>query len=118
MDQEKNTENIPQPPVTGGFIYNVTINVNWPIHDAWLQWMINIHIPDVMASGCFKKQQVVRLLEIDETDGPTYAVQYYAQSKADYYRYIELYAQKMRQAVIDLWGKQCVTFRTLMQVVH
>ena len=100
------------------FIYNVTTNVNWPIHEAWLQWMLQIHIPDIMATACFKKYQVVRILEIDETDGPTYAIQYHAQSRSDYNRYIELYAAKKREAVIDTWDGQVTVFRTLMQVVH
>ncbi len=103
---------------TGGFIYNVTTNVNWHIHEAWLHWMLSVHIPDVMATACFKKHQVVRLLEIDESEGPTYAIQYYTQSKSDYDRYLELHAAKKRQAVIDLWGKQVTAFRTLMQIVY
>lgn len=118
MDPEIKMNNINDHPDTGGFIYNVTTNVNWPIHEAWLQWMLDTHIPEVISTGCFKKYQVARLLEIDESDGPTYAIQYYAQSKSDYNRYMELHAAKKRQAVIDLWGKQTTAFRTLMQVVH
>jgi len=118
MSIENDTENIFRQSAVGGFIYNVTVNVNHAIHDAWLQWMITIHIPDVLATGCFKKQRMLRLLDIDETDGPTYAIQYYAESKAGYNRYAELYAPKMQQAITNKWGRQCTSFRTLMQVVH
>jgi hypothetical protein len=35
------------------------------------------------------------LLDADEKDGPTYAAQYFAESKADYDRYIELHSVSM-----------------------
>jgi len=70
------------------FIYNITLQVEWSIYEAWLQWMPGIHIPEVMNTGCFTKYQFVRIMETDETSGPTYAVQYYTESKANYNRYI------------------------------
>lgn len=100
------------------FIYNVTIMVKWSIHEAWVKWMQEQHIPDVMATGCFQQFQFVRLLETDETEGPTYATQYYAESKADYNRYIEHHAQRLRKDGADKWGDQFIGFRSLMQVVN
>ena len=100
------------------FIYNVTVKISWSIQDAWLRWMQQEHIPDVVGTGCFTHAQLVRLLEIDEKDGPTYAAQYFAPTKSDYNRYIELYSSVMRQKAFDLWEEQFVAFRTLMQVVE
>lgn len=99
------------------FIYNVTLKVDNSIHADWLDWMTQVHIPEVMATGCFEKYQFVRLLEVDEAEGPTYAAQYYAVSKAQYNRYIEMYAQKLRQEGFDKWGNRFIAFRTLMEVV-
>ena len=99
-------------------IYNITMQVNNNIYTEWLQWQTNIHIPKVMATGCFKKYQLLRLLEIDDAEGPTYAIQYYAESKADYNRYIELHAPALRKAATEKWGDQFTAFRTLLQVVH
>lgn len=99
-------------------LYNITIHVNHNIHDAWLQWQLNEHIPEIMATNCFKKHQVLMLLEIDDTEGFTYAIQFYAESKTDYNSYIELYAPLLRKKAADKWGEQFVAFRTLMQVVH
>jgi Domain of unknown function (DUF4286) len=100
------------------FLYNITVMVNWDIHEKWLQWQLEEHIPQIMGTGCFHKNQLLRILEIDETDGPTYAVQFYANSKADYNRYIEIHAPGLRAITQQKWGEQCVAFRTLMQVVH
>jgi len=100
------------------FIYNVTIKIDWSIHDAWVEWMLNEHIPQMIKTGCFTDAKLVRLLETDEKDGPTYATQYFAESKADYNRYIENHSAKMRQKTFDRWGDRFVAFRSLMQIIQ
>jgi hypothetical protein len=100
------------------YIYNVTTKVDPSIHDEWVEWMKHTHIPAVMYSGCFTTYQFVKLLEVDDSDGPTYAVQYSAASKSNYNRYIELFANKLRNDVFTLWGNKVIGFRSLMQVVH
>ena len=100
------------------FIYNVTIKVNWSIHEAWVTWMRETHIPDVMCKGCFTGYQLVRVLEIDDTEGPTYATQYFAGSKADYNQYIEIHAPALRKSALDKWGNNFIGFRSLMEVVN
>ena len=97
-------------------IYNVTIKVDWTSADKWLQWMKNTHIPEVIATGCFEKHQLVRLLEIDETEGPTYAVQYYALSIKNYNEYLQQYAPDLKQKSIEKWGENFIAFRSLMQI--
>ena len=99
------------------FIYNVTIKVEAAIADEWLQWLKGEHIPEVMATGCFDAYKIVRLLEIDDTEGPTYAIQYNALSKALYNRYIIKHADVLRQKSYDRWGQRFMAFRSLMQVV-
>lgn len=99
------------------FIYNVTIKLDSSIHDSWTNWMKEEHIQDIMNTGCFEKFVFVKLLDIDDSEGPTYAVQYYAESKAQYNRYIDLHAPKMRKASMDKWGDKFIAFRTLMEVV-
>ena len=98
-------------------IYNVTVKVEASIAENWLQWLLNEHIPDVMATKCFSEYKVVRLIEIDDTEGPTYAIQYHAETKSDYNRYIELHAPEMRQRSYEKWGDRFIAFRSVMQVV-
>ena len=43
-------------------VYNVTSKVTWAIHDEWLQWMKEEHIPEVVATGCFTHAQFLRCL--------------------------------------------------------
>lgn len=99
-------------------IYNVTTKVSWQIHEAWVKWMKEKHIPDVMGKGCFTEYRFARLLETDETEGPTYTTQYYAESKEPYERYIEMHAPSLRKDAFDTWGDQFMGFRSLMELVN
>ncbi len=100
------------------YIYNITTKVDSTIHEVWVEWMNKTHIPEIMLTGCFTHFQFVRILELDDTEGPTYAVQYRAESKAAYNLYIEKFAAKLRNDVYATWGNKVISFRTLMQVVH
>ncbi|HEU4902645.1 MAG TPA: DUF4286 family protein [Flavisolibacter sp.] len=98
-------------------IYNVTVKVEAGIAEAWLKWLQGEHIPDIMRTGCFTDSKVVRLLEVDDSEGPTYAIQYSAPSKADYNRYISLHSSQMQQKSYQKWGDRFIAFRSVMQVV-
>ena len=99
-------------------IYNVTVKVDNSIGDAWLQWLKEEHIPEVVGTGCFTHAVVLQLIEVDNSDGPTYAIQYHAPSKGLYNIYIEQHAPRMRQKSIDKWGDRFVAFRSVLQVVN
>jgi hypothetical protein len=98
-------------------IYNITTKVHSAIAKEWLQWLKDIHLKEILDTGCFKDFKIVKLLEMDEEEGPTYALQLYADSKAIYNQYVENSAGKMRQAAFDKWGDKFISIRTVMQVV-
>ena len=99
-------------------IYNVTVKVDTEIAEAWLQWLLKEHAPAIIATNCFVSYTVVKLLEVDELDGPTYAIQYRALSMDDYQKYITDFAMELRQQSIKKWGQQFVDFTTIMEVIH
>jgi hypothetical protein len=101
-----------------GIIYNITVKADAQIADAWLQWMLQEHIPEIMQTGCFTDHRVVRLLDINESDGLTYAIQYHAASKADHNRYMELHAPVLQKKSYAKWGDRFIAFASLMEVVH
>lgn len=99
-------------------VYNVTVKTESAIAADWLNWLQEEHIPDIINTGCFTHATILRLLEVDETDGPTFAVQYHAESKALYNRYIQKFADEMRKKAAEKWGQKIIAFRSVMEVVH
>jgi hypothetical protein len=100
------------------YIYNVTIQVQDSIHEAWLNWLREEHIPEVLQTGCFRNATILQLLDTDEGNGPTYAVQYRTESRSGYDEYIEKFAGVMRQRSVDRWGDKFIAFRSIMRVVN
>jgi len=99
-------------------IYNVTAKVHSAIAAEWLQWIIREHAPAIVATGCFRSFSVLRLLEVDDSEGPTYAIQYRADDGAGYNRYIQEFSGRFRQEGYERWGDRFVAFRSVMEVIH
>ena len=99
-------------------IYNVTIKVDAAIAKEWLQWMLDEHAPALVATGCFTHFKLVRLLEVDDEEGPTYAVQYHAQNMEAIDEYRTQHAAKLQQQSTQKWGDRFIAFRSLMEVVQ
>jgi hypothetical protein len=97
-------------------IYNVTIQIEENAELAWLQWMQDSHIPDMMATGCFTRVAMLRLLlQEGETAEGTYAIQYFSNSMEDYERYLRGHASEMRNRTLAAWGNRFVAFRTVLE---
>jgi hypothetical protein len=98
-------------------IYNVTVSVDQDVHEEWVLWMKNTHIPDVMATGLFLNSRLVRVLA-EEEGGITYAVQYTAADMATYERYRSEHAPRLQAETQKLYGGRFHAFRTLLEVLH
>ncbi len=98
-------------------IYNVTAKIDSSTAAAWITWIKQEHIPEMINTGCFTKATILRLLEVDETEGPTYAIQYFAESKSLYNVYIQKHSDNLRKKGTDKWGARFIAFRSVMQIV-
>ena len=96
-------------------LYSVTINVDDSIHDEWVEWMQNEHIPEVMASGCFYDSEIFRVVSPETEDGTTYCIQYYAEDISDYEKYQIEQAAIMQTKLKDKYGKKFTAVRTVME---
>ena len=97
-------------------IYNVTINIDESIHDDWLNWMQQKHIPDMLATGKFSKALMTRVMVEEEMGGITYSVQYTTDSKETLQRYYAEDAAQLRGDSKPFEGK-FVAFRTELEIV-
>jgi hypothetical protein len=100
------------------FIYNITIKVENEILKEWMQWQKEIHIPEMIATGCFYDHRFYKLLEHEEEDGKTFVIQFYANFKNEYDNYVENFAEQLRQKSREKWKDHVISFRTLLQNVQ
>lgn len=98
-------------------IYNVTINIHEEIHDQWLLWMNNTHIPDIMATGKFLSARLVRVHTDQPLEGIAFAAQYTAKDLQTLHSYYAEDAPRLRQEGLKMWGDQALYFRTELEVL-
>ncbi len=99
-------------------LYNVTVTIDPQIEAEWVEWMKNVHIPEVMNTGCFEEHKFLRLVtERPDVDGNTYAIQYFATDGKQIDIYMEKHAPGLRQSHAEKYGNKMAAFRTLLEEV-
>ena len=99
-------------------LYNITMKVNPSIEEEWIKWQKEEHIPEIMSTGLFTEHKFLRLLDQDDTEGKTFAVQYFAKNLNDYQEYIDKHAPELREKALKRWGDGFLSFRTIMELVR
>jgi hypothetical protein len=100
------------------YIYNLTTLVDHSIHNEWLQWQKEKHIPAMMASGQFTEYRFFHLLGQDESAGITYVMQFVAPTADHYKKYSTDFDPLFQQEKQLKWGNRFVDFPTVMEVMH
>ena len=99
-------------------IYNVTCSMQRSLAEEWLEWMQQVHIPEVLATHCFKEAKIFKLLTTASDDpGINYAIQYRANTLEDYHNYRDNFAPGLIQKTVKKYGDQITAYRTLLEEV-
>jgi hypothetical protein len=98
-------------------LYNVTISIDNEVHDEWLQWMKEVHIPEVMATGLFIENKIARILA-EEEGGKAYSIQYLLATMEDYDLYQAKHAPLLQSKHSDRYNGRFGAFRTILQIIH
>ena len=98
-------------------IYNVTINIDDTVHDEWLLWMKDKHIPDMLATGKFSHAKMTKVLVEEDLGGTTYSVQYTTKDRDTLDRNYKENAQILRQDALKRFADKFVAFRTELEIV-
>ncbi len=99
------------------YLYNVTINIDESVHDEWLNWMRNEHIPDMLATGKFTSARMLKVLVEEEMGGITYSVQYIAPNKEALESYYKEDADRLRGEGMKKFADKFVAFRTELEII-
>ena len=73
------------------FLYNVTLILEDAAAEEWLQWMQDVHIPEVMATGLFVSNRLLKVVD-SPNEGVTYCTQYVVETLDNYNKYQEIFA--------------------------
>src|SRR5215213_817854 len=99
---------------TADIIYNLTLKVERSIEEPWLQWLVNDYAPAIIATNCFTKFTTLKLLEFDDVDGSTYALQFFSESLENYERYLKNFADDFAGKCFKKWGQKMISFGTVI----
>ena len=99
-------------------IYNITTLVSWSIHEGWKEWLLDEYLPELMETKLFSHFQIVRLIEVNEDEGPTYALQLYLNNVSDFNLYRDIHLGKFQEKEKNAWGDCATSFASLMEVIN
>lgn len=100
------------------FLYGVTVNINHDVHDEWLAWMKEQHVPDVMKTGMFTEYRICRLIGDAESGGVTYNIQYVCDSLQQYQQYQDVFAPALQAEHTEKFKDRFVAFRTILEIIE
>lgn len=98
-------------------LYNVTVGIDEDVEEEWLAWMIQIHIPEVMATEMFKDFEVYKIISEEKPGTSSYSIQYFAESMNEIQYYLSEYAPALVQRHMERYKDKHVAFRTLLEKV-
>ncbi|WP_276359100.1 DUF4286 family protein [Daejeonella sp. H1SJ63] len=97
-------------------LYNVTIILDESIHNEWLNWMRSEHIPNVMNTGYFISNRLLKVLD-SPNEGVTYCVQYIADTLEQINEYQQKHADAIQSDFPEQFLNKFVLFATSMEFI-
>ena len=97
-------------------IYSVTVAIEAAMEREWLDWMRQVHVPDVLRTGCFAGATIYKLLE-PKSNEPTYGIQYRCSSMAEYQRYRDDFAAALQKEHGDRFSGRFRASRQILEEV-
>ena len=98
-------------------LYNVTVSIDYDIHQNWLKWMKEVHVPNVLATGLFLENKIAKI-HTEEEGGISYSIQYLLKSWEDYHNYKNNYSLELQKEYHAVYGNKSVSFRTVLEILH
>jgi len=99
-------------------IYVVNTTFKKEIRNEWLNWMKEVHIPDMLQTGYFTGAQIFSvILPARSGDEVSYTVQYTSDTYEKFMSYKVKEAKRMGKKVEEKFGASVVLERSLLESV-
>ena len=100
-------------------IHSLSYLVETALIDAWMKWMKEVNIPQMMQTGCFTQVKMMELLDPPSMEGTaTFSIQYQMASMDTYLLFQEKYADHFDQLRTDTFQEKCLAFQTLLKEIQ
>lgn len=95
-------------------VYHVTVTVNAEIETNWSAWMSQVHIPEVLRTGCFLDCRMHRVIDSAAID-PTFVMFYRCQTLEDFQRYQRDHAPSLQKDHADRYEGRVRAGRQILE---
>jgi len=100
-------------------IYSVSVIIKREFEEEWFDWMLHIHIQNVLKTGFFSGYKIYKtIIPSTEGDNKTYVIQYECKSIDDYLAYKENFAASMQREHAKKFAGKIATARIVMEEVE
>lgn len=93
--------------------YTVTVVVPDELVDEWRTWMLDVHVPDVLATGLWDDASMDEQLEPLPEHGRTFVIRYRTSSIERYEAYRSSHAPRLQADHTTRYGTRVTASRTL-----
>ena len=99
------------------FIYNTTYLVSDKVHNTWLNWVREKHIPFMLGSTYFTQPQVARVITGDKQDGTSFSVQFHVRDMQTLKSWNKEYSALFQENCSQQFGTEVIFFTTVLELV-
>lgn len=98
-------------------LYIVSIEIDDEVAEDWEDWMADVHVPDVLATGCFETAALARDETADTPERRAYRIIYRTRSRDAYREYVEEHADELQAEHTGRYRGQFEANRELLPVL-
>ena len=99
-------------------IFNTTYLVSDDVHESWLEWVREQHIPFMLDSTYFSQPQVARVITSAKQDGTSFSVQFRIQDMHTLKLWNKEYNSLFQENCSKQFGTEVIFFTTVLELVE
>jgi L-rhamnose isomerase len=99
-------------------IFNTTYLVSDDVHESWLEWVREQHIPFMLDSTYFSHPQVARVITSAKQDGTSFSVQFHIQDMHTLKLWNKEYNSLFQENCSKQFGTEVIFFTTVLELVE
>lgn len=96
-------------------LYNITFHVEHVAVSGFMQYLDEIHLPEMEKAGYLHSHQIFRILHQDESEVLTFALQYFFSDAGTYHQHLSVMDGVLKKELFEQFGEKVLYFCTTME---